>query len=330
MKRWQSLILGIVISTAALALALRQASISQVVEALGSARYEFVLACAAMVALGTLVRGWRWSTLTEGRLSAIDGFFLFNIGFLFNNVLPARLGEAVRAYLAGRHPEMHFTSALSSIIVERLFDMASVVMIIGALLLMLPLPGWATTAGVVMGGIALAGIGVLAVAAHYPRFVLQLGSRVLGLIPRFSEARGHTLLQPYVDGLAALRDWSVFFVGLGISILAWIVSCLAGWVLMLAFWNRPPLRDGFLAIAAAGLGISVPGAPSGIGPFEAAVTEVLAFVGYIREAAFGYALVLHAVNIATTSLLGMVGLLREGVSFKEALQATEQQQESRP
>lgn len=328
MKRWQTLLVGILISTAALALALRQANLGQVVEALRLARYEYVLACTVMVVAGTLIRGWRWSALTENRLSAIDGFFLFNAGFLFNNILPARLGEPVRAYLAGRHTEMHFTSALSSIIVERLLDMVSVVTLIGGLLIVLPLPNWATVAGAVMGAATLVGIIVLAIAAHRPNFILQLGSRLLGLAPGISEEHAHELLMPYVDGLAALKSWRVFFIGLGISIASWIESCAAGWVLMLAFWDAPPLRDGFLAIAAAGLGISVPGAPSGIGPFEAAVTEALAFAGYNREAAIGYAFVLHAVNIIPTSLLGAIGLLREGVSFREAVQGTRQQQET--
>ncbi len=328
MKRWRSLILGILISAAALALALRQANISQVGEALREARYEYLLGCAAMVALATLIRGWRWSILTDGRLSPIDGFFLFNTGFLFNNILPARLGEPVRAYLAGRHPGMHFTSALSSIVVERLFDMVSVVILIGGLLLVLPLPDWATAAGAVMGALALAGIILLAIAAHSPDFFIQLGGRILELIPGLSEERGQAFLKPYVDGLAALRRWRIFFAGLGLSLVSWTVSCVAGWVMMLAFWDHPPLRDGFLAVAAAGLGISVPGAPSGIGPFEAAVTEVLAYAGYGREAAIGYAFVLHAANIAVTSLLGAIGLMREGVGFREALQGTQRRQET--
>jgi len=330
MKRWQSLVLGLIISAAALALALRQATVGRVAEALRTARYEYVLACAAIAALGTLVRGWRWSALTEGRLSAIDGFFLFNTGFLFNNILPARLGEAVRAYLAGRHPGMHFTSALSSIIVERLFDMAALAGLVGGLLLALPLPGWATAAGAFMGAAAGVGIAILAVAAHRPDFILRLGGRILGLIPRFSGGRGQEILRPYVDGLAALRSWRVFFAGIGLSIAAWIISCLGGWVLMLAFWGQPPLRDGFLVTAAAGLGISVPGAPSGIGPFEAAVTEALAYVSYNRETALGYAFVLHAAGIAVTSLLGAVGLLREGVSFQEALRGAGEQREPEP
>jgi uncharacterized protein (TIRG00374 family) len=325
-KRWLSLILGLLISIGALALALRQANISRVAEALQAARYEYVLACAAMIVLATLIRGWRWSTLTGGRLSTIDGFFLFNTGFLFNNVLPARLGEPVRAYLAGRHPGMHFTSALSSIIVERLFDMVSVVVLIGGLLLALPLPDWATAAGGAMGLLALAGIVLLAIAARAPDFFLRVGSRVLGWIPRLSEERAQAFLRPYVDGLAALKSWRVFFEGLGLSLAAWALSCMAGWVLMFTFWESVPLRDGFLAIAAAGLGISVPGAPSGIGPFEAAVTEVLTYVGYAREAAVGYAFVMHAANIAMTSIIGVIGLLREGVSFQEALQGIRQQQ----
>src|SRR5690606_39647115 len=112
----------------------------QIIGAFRTARYGYVVLGLAGVVVTVLVRGLRWSVLTQGRLTVTDGFWLFNVGFLFNNVLPARLGEFARAYLAGRRPAMHFTSALSSIVVERLFDMVAVVVLIGAALLVLPLP----------------------------------------------------------------------------------------------------------------------------------------------------------------------------------------------
>ena len=100
MKRWQSLLLGLIISVAALYVALRGAQLNRVAEALGTARYGFALLTIVIVGVSTYVRGLRWSAVLRGRLSPTRGFWLFNTGFLFNNVLPFRLGELVRAYLA--------------------------------------------------------------------------------------------------------------------------------------------------------------------------------------------------------------------------------------
>lgn len=317
MKRWQTLLIGLAISVVFLFLALRQADFGAILEAFRTARYGFVALSFLGVVLTVLVRGLRWNILTQGRLSIADGFWLFNVGFLFNNVLPARLGEIARAFLAGRRPNMHFTSALSSIVIERLFDMVSVVLLIIMVLLVLPLPVWATTAGAVMGSGALVGIVVLAIAARRPDWALDIGSRVLALLPRLNRDEARAFLQPFVEGLGGVSNLRTFVLGLVTSFVAWLASGAAAWLLMLAFWPVVPLIAGQLAVAAAGLGISIPAAPSGVGPFEAAVIGALTAAGYDANISRSFAFALHAVNIAVTSLFGLLGLAREGVSFSQ-------------
>lgn len=315
MKRWHTLLVGILISAAFLYLSLRQADFAQIAAAFRTARYGYVALGFAGVALAVLVRGVRWSVLTQGRLSPLDGFWLFNVGFLFNNVLPARLGEFARAFLAGRRPRMHFTSALSSIVVERLFDMVCVVIMIVLALLVLPLPAWATTAGAAMGAVALVGIVVLWAAARWPAPALNLGGRLLALVPRIDEAHARTVLEPFVHGLGGVSNGRTFALGFGLSLVAWFASGLAGWLLMLAFWRSVPVIVAQLVVAAAGLGIAIPAAPSGVGPYEAAVIGVLTATGYDADIARSFAFALHGVNIAVTSIFGLLGLMREGLSF---------------
>lgn len=315
MKRWHTIVIGLIISGVFLYLSLRSADFKQIATAFRTARYGYVALAAASVLLTTLVRGLRWSVLTQGRLGVLDGFWLFNIGFLFNNVLPARLGEFARAFLAGRRPGMHFTSALSSIVVERLFDMVAVVLMIVLVLLVLPLPAWAAQAGAAMGAIALAGIVVLAVAVRRPGWALSAGASVLALLPGVERDRAHAFLLPFVEGLGGVSDLRTFTLGLGLSIFAWLVSGVAGWLLMLAFWPSVPIIVALLAVAAAGLGISIPAAPGGVGPYEAAVIGVLVGIGYNADISRSFAFALHGINFAMTTVLGLLGLLREGVSF---------------
>jgi hypothetical protein len=87
---------------------------------------------------------------------------------------------------------------------------------------------------------------------------------------------------------------------------------------------------GQLAIAAAGLGIAVPAAPSGVGPFEAAVIAVLTAAGYDEEISTSYAFTLHALNFGVTSLIGLIGLVREGTSFGEVAQAARNLKQASP
>lgn len=320
MKRWQPIAIGLLISGIFIFLALRQANLAAVGAALSTAHFGYV-ALTGIALVGTIaLRGLRWSILTQERLTITDAFWLFNIGFMFNNVLPARLGEFVRALLAGRRPHMRFTSALSSIVVERLFDMVSVVALLALSLLTLPLPRWAITAGIAMGSGALVGMIMLAVAARHPGPALVVGSRLLSLVPGVDAERSERLIGPFIQGLGGLSDGRTFGLGLGVSLAAWLASGATAWLLLIAFWGDAPLIEGMLAVAAAGLGVTIPAAPSGVGPFEAAVIGVLGIVGRDLDVSRSYAFTLHGLNFAITSVLGLLGLMREGVTFRQVAQ----------
>lgn len=323
LKRWQTLLIGLVISAVALYLALRQADWAEILKAFKTARYIYLVPALLLNTLLIILRGYRWSFLTKKRLSVADGFWLFNVGFLFNNILPARLGEIVRATLAGRRPKMHFTSALSSIVVERLFDMVSVAVMVGMVLLSLDLPIEIKIAGAAMGAGALVGIVVLAYAAHRPEGALKIGVRLMALLPKVDEEKAHSFLKPFIEGLGGVSDWKTFAGGLLLSIAAWLGSGFVGLSLMYAFWDKPPLMHGMMVIAAAGLGIAVPAAPSGVGPYHAAVIGALVTVGYDPNVSRSFAFLLHILGVTQTTIFGIIGLFREGVSFGEMARAAQ-------
>nr|MBN1228182.1 flippase-like domain-containing protein [Anaerolineae bacterium] len=315
LKRWQTILAGLIISAVFLYLSLRRANLDAMLEAFRSARYQYILLSLLVVIFSVFIRAIRWSVLTQGRLSIGDAFWLFNIGFLVNNLLPARIGEISRAMLAGQRPAMHFSSALSSIVVERLFDMVAVVVMLGIVLIVLPLPSWATGAGALMGAIAITGIIILAIAAQKPMIILNAGSWILAILPRVNREKAREFLTPFVEGLGGVADLKTFILGAFWTAVAWLLSGFGGWLMLLAFWEAVPLAIGNLAIAAAGLGIAVPAAPSGVGPFEAAVIGVLTAANYEADTSRSYAFTLHAANFLVTTVLGLIGLLREGVSF---------------
>lgn len=319
MKKWLPVLLGIIISVVALYFSFRQADFSEIFQSIRNADIRFVIAFVLFTVVLIFVRGWRWSILTRGKLSVMDGFWLFNVGFLMNNVLPFRLGEIARAGLAGGRRDMHFTSAFSSIVVERLFDMVSVVVLLGIVLIGLDLPDWARATGVAMGAGALTGMVILAYAAQRPQGAMTLGARILSLTPLFTAETAESFLRPFIGGLGGVSDWRIFLAGLSISLLAWFLSGVSGWILMIAFWPSPPLIMGLASVAAAGAGLTVPSAPSGIGPFHAAVIGIFTAVGYEGDLSRSFAFVMHGLSFLLTSVLGLVGMIREGLNFKDLI-----------
>jgi uncharacterized protein (TIRG00374 family) len=330
MKRWWTLLVGLLISAVALYLAFRTANWGEMVDVFGSLRYEYVILSLGVLLISDIMRGMRWSMLMQGRLSLMDGFWLFNAGYLFNNVLPARLGEFARALLGGRRPGVTFTSALSSIVVERLFDMISVVILLSIGLVVLPLPDWATTSGITVGIASIAGIIVLALAARYPEPALKVGVWAMTLIPAISRERANAFLAPFVDGLGAVSDLRAFIIGFGMSLACWAVSGLSAWLLMMAFWPSVPLTVAAFVLGAAGLGVAIPGAPASVGTFQAAVIVASLAAGYDESTSQSFSIALHLLSFIPTCLLGFAGLLREGVSFGQVARQAQELKEQVP
>ena len=327
MKRWWTFLIGLLISAVALYMAFRSANPTEMIGAFNSLRYEYVILSLIVVIISDVMRGMRWSMLMQGRISLRDGFWLFNVGYLFNNVLPARLGEFARAILGGRRPEVTFTSALSSIVVERLFDLISVVILLCVGLVALPLPDWATTGGVTAGSGALAGVVVLAITARYPEPALKVGVWMLALVPGISHEKAHAFLSPFVEGLGAVSDLRSFAIGFGMSLACWAVSGLSSWLLMLSFWTNVPIPVAAFVLGATGLGVAIPAAPASVGTFQAAVIAACVAAGYDLSTSQSFSIALHLSSFVPTCLLGFAGLLREGVSFGQVAQQAQELKE---
>jgi len=131
--RWRWLI-GIVVSVFFLWVAFRQVSdVGHLAEALGSANYLWLAPAVALYLLGLLVRSLRWHILLLpiARIPTASLFGILSIGFLVNNVLPARLGEIARAILVGRRHGISRSAALATIVVERIFDGVVMLLFLG-------------------------------------------------------------------------------------------------------------------------------------------------------------------------------------------------------
>ena len=180
--RW---IIGIVVSLFFLWVAFRQVSdVGHLAEALGSANYLWLAPAVALYLLGLLVRALRWRILLLpiARIPTGPLFGILSIGFLVNNVLPARLGEIARAILVGRRHGVSRSAALATVVVERIFDGVVMLLFLGvasATAGSRVAPEWLEVL-VPLTAAAFGGAGIaLAVLALAPTFALGLAARLL-------------------------------------------------------------------------------------------------------------------------------------------------------
>ena len=131
MKRWRIGLLGAVVSLLAIYFVLRQVDIAAFGKAVAQARYGYVLPTVIFLLIGLVTRAIRWRVLLSDGLPLKRAFSIMNVAYLVNGVLPLRIGEVARIYLATRAtPPVPALKTASTVVVERLLDLLAVVVML--------------------------------------------------------------------------------------------------------------------------------------------------------------------------------------------------------
>ena len=140
-RHWRVGLLGGIASLLAVYFIISEIDFELLDSALASARYVYLLPGIAFLVAGLVARAIRWRLLLNGVLSANRSFHIMNIAYLVNGVLPLRIGELARAYLANRvEPPVPVFQSVSTIVVERLLDLLAVVAMLAVALISGPVP----------------------------------------------------------------------------------------------------------------------------------------------------------------------------------------------
>jgi len=318
-KDLRNVLLGVFISLVALALVLYFADLDQVAAALSLADYR-LLPLVVLIFLASIgSRAVAWRTLLQEGASYGRVFLTLNEGYLLNNLLPFRLGEFGRALLLGRNTSLGFWGVLSTILLERIFDVG---IMAGLLLSTLPFvlgADWAQSAAMGAAALVLVGFTVLYLLARNRDWALRV---FVGLIERVPLLRrfGRRRVEAFLEGLTALVQARRFLKVLFWMLMAWGAN--VGWyyLLLQAFLPGGKLLWAGFAVGVAGLGVSLPSSPAYVGVLEAALVGGLALFGVDPSVALAFAVIAHGVYLSVTVLLGAYGLAREGESLASLYQ----------
>ncbi len=352
MKKHLKTIIGILISALFVYLALREIDWADLWSLFRQARYWLLIPAGLLIALISVVRGYRWSLLLgkPHTLSLYRLYNIVNIGYLFNNVLPAKAGEFARAYLAGRAVPDGIGQALSSILIERLLDVTCAVVLLLFLIPVVALPRWITTAGLTLGIVVIVGVAALVVLSLYgergvdwlwrlverlplvghPRvapLAAKLKAFVLHLVEGFGVLTGRTMSE---DGAGGQRRRRSQLPAILLSSAAvWGGYWLLNYVFILTFnMTELPAAAPALVLCATGLSMVLPSSPGAIGPFEWAAAQALAVFNANESQATGYAFGLHIYTNLVLIALGAIGLIVEGVSWATIKRGAEAEEAS--
>jgi len=123
LKKWQFW-LGILISVVFIWLALRGLQLNQFWNAVQTANYWWLIPGIAVYFVAVWARAWRWHYLLRPikNIPTKTMFPITTIGYMGNNIYPARAGEVLRAVILKRREGVSISASLATIIVERIFD----------------------------------------------------------------------------------------------------------------------------------------------------------------------------------------------------------------
>jgi uncharacterized protein (TIRG00374 family) len=305
---------GVIVSLLAIWLLTRLVTWQQVVDAVQRMDLRVIPLALVCYLTGMFTRTWAWHTLLRRRVAFPRVFFAMNEGYLLNNIFPLRLGELGRAVLLGRSSGLGMLPVLSTIIIERSFDMA---ISAGLLLATLPLAlgmAWARPLAWVILGVVIAGLLGLYFAARF-HHDLERFLRKRTIRWAFFQNWALPKLVSLLEGFSALTDLRLFAASLGLLLASWFFAITEDWILLQGVVSNPPFWWGAFIIGVTALGGALPSVSGAVGVLEAAIVGGLVVLKVDPSAALAYGIVLHIIHFATSSLLGMVGLARDGESL---------------
>lgn len=325
MRTVRTLVIG-VLALGLVALFLREADLSRVWSAIRTAHPGLLVAALAMTLGFYVIRTERWQYLLAplGPTRFGVAFRTTVLGFAASSILPARAGEVLRPLLLARKEGLPATAVFATIVVERILDLAAVVLLLATYLLFFD-AGTAARApalydAVRLGAFLAAGgslglLVVMAVLAADPtrlhRLVLSVGR---WLPARFAQAIAG-FAQTFAEGLAVIRRPSRLLAAFGLSLLLWVVIGSQVWVVARAFALGVPYAGAYLLAAMLVVGVALP-TPGGVGGFhEAFRLGATSFFGADNDAAVAAAIVLHAASFVPVLAMGAVFALADGLDL---------------
>jgi glycosyltransferase 2 family protein len=289
--------------------------------------------------VGYVIRGFRWVVLLSPvkKCTFKSLFPTLIIGFMANNVLPARAGEFVRAHLNGKKEGISRSASFATIILERLFDGLTMIILLWLALGLgrLPIKEETMPAGVqhaidwspYVFGIAFL---VLFALVLFKQTAVSLIKFVIQMAPKRFHEPLEKLAHTFIDGLHILKNVRETLLVLLTSLAAWTCEFAAYFLLGMGMGIAPdPLTLWFSAflMAIVNLGILIPNAPGGIGLFEFLGAGLLCVSTHIeKEVAVGYMFIVHFFVLIPITLLGFYYSTREHLNLGRL--ETEKRQET--
>jgi uncharacterized protein (TIRG00374 family) len=333
--RKRHLLIGIIIIVLASYYAFKNVSIVELGRAFMAVRYEYLIPMLFIISLTFLFRAIRWRYLVRS-VKDVKTTHLFSplmVGFM-GNMLPARAGEFIRAYLLGKKENMSFSASFATIFVERLLDLGMVILL---LLWVLFFQADAFSYGdtgenhklmtymLHFGRVSFIGFVLIflfvALLQYKNAWAMKIVELFIKPLPHNWGEKIKKLTHSFTEGLGILKDKRGFLASLFYSVLVWVAIVLSYYPLLIAFGidsELPALSSTVIICLAVVVFITLFPTPGFLGSFQAGCVVALHEIFLIPKAvAASFGIIAWLANMGFIIAIGAIFVLRDHISLGE-------------
>lgn len=306
----KKLILGIILGVVLIYLSVRGINLDETVAHLKKIRLGYAALALLFILFMQALRSYRWGVILEPmeKISQLTLFAVTSVGFLAISAIPARIGELARPYLISQKSTIKMSSAVGTIVVERVLDSLAVLAITIAVLMLQDLPSWMIKSGIIFFIITVLMIACIIGLVWRRETAVRVIERLLKLLPGKVAQRVNNVIHHFIDGFQVITDVKRLLYLLFLSALVWLVDVVVIYTMFAAFGLDLPLMAAFIVMIILIAGIAIPAAPGFIGNWHYACILGLSLFNIAKPEAFSFALVYHFLSMVLVIVLGVIFL----------------------
>ena len=320
--KWKAILqvlLGTALSSLFVILVLRKVDFEGLTQSLQQAEYIYLTPVVFLIVIEFWIRAYRWKYIFAS-IKDIKTHRLFSatmVGFGANNVLPARLGEIVRAYVIAKIENVSKSASLATIVVDRLFDGLALFFFAAIVLLSFPFPQFLKGAGIGFFIFYVASLSFITLLGIKREETLRVVSFILNIFPQAVSERTIRFFRSFSDGLTIFADGRSFLIAFLLSLLMWFTVALIAQCVIAAFDLDLPIYAALVITIIVCLGIVIPSGPGFVGTFQYFCILSLRLFDIPKDLGLGFSIVLHAIQITVITLLGLFYFWKEHLSLRD-------------
>jgi glycosyltransferase 2 family protein len=306
-------LVGLLVSVAALWVVIHSVDLAACADVLSRANPVLLIACLAVIATQVTLRALRWRLLLPPRRGGGHAKVrriipVLLVGYLGNAVLPARLGEPIRAYLVARREDLDAAEAFGSVVLERVVDTATLAVMAFVAAMAVNAPTWIVQATAVA---AIAGTAVtVALVVIGPGRMVLWTRRIVAHLPFATRAEPILKrLDDFARGIDRPSRSSAIVVAALVSAACWMLDATTFWLVAQSIGVPVDPAAALLIAAVTVLGTALPSAPGYVGTFELAAATTAQALGVSAAPALALAVLAHAMTVLPTAGAGAVSLI---------------------